>query len=261
MKVSIITVVYNSQYTIGQAMSSVLSQNYPDVEYILVDGKSTDGTLDIIRSYTNGKIKYVSEPDKGMYDAMNKGLALASGDIIGILNADDFYSHDQVITQIVDTFISKKVDSVYGDLIYVDALNINKIIRYWHSGNYKEGDFLKGWMPPHPTFFVRKDIYAKYHAFDVRLKSAADYELMLRFLHKYKISVAYIPEVLVTMRVGGKSNASLTNRLKANQEDRLAWTLNRLKPHPFTLFLKPIRKIRQYFSAPANAPYITPHTY
>lgn len=249
MKVSIITVSYNSSKTICQTIDSVLSQDYPNLEYILVDGNSTDGTKQILQSYYSHKLRYISEIDSGIYDAMNKGIKMSSGDIIGIINADDFYTHGQVLSQVVAAFQTQGVDGVYGDLVYVQADEPGKIIRYWKSGEYKQNSFLQGWMPPHPTFFVKREIYEKYNAFDTRLKSAADYELMLRFIHKYKISVAYIPQVLVSMRTGGVSNASLKNRVRANLEDRLAWKLNRLTPNSLTLLLKPIRKIEQYFSS------------
>jgi glycosyltransferase involved in cell wall biosynthesis len=246
MKISIITVSYNSSGTIGDTIESVLSQSYPDFEYIIVDGNSTDNTLDIIRSYGQERIKWISEPDKGIYDAMNKGLQMATGDVIGILNSDDFYIHSQVLAKVAKTFEQEQVDSVYSDLAYVDEKDTDKMIRYWKSGKYKEGSFLTGWMPPHPTFFVRRTVYEQYNPFDLRLKSAADYELMLRFIHKFKISGAYIPEILVKMRVGGKSNASLKNRLRANREDRLAWEYNKLTPRLYTLLLKPMRKLQQF---------------
>jgi len=246
MKISIITVSYNSSATIRDTIESVLSQTYPDFEYILVDGKSTDDTLAIIQSYQHPNIRWVSEPDKGIYDAMNKGLKLATGDVVGILNSDDFYMHPEVLSKVAQTFEAEQVDSVYSDLAYVDEKDTNKMIRYWKSGRYKEGSFLTGWMPPHPTFFVRRQVYEQYNPFDVRLKSAADYELMLRFIHKFKISVAYIPEILVKMRTGGKSNASLKNRLRANREDRLAWEYNKLTPKLYTLLLKPLRKLEQF---------------
>jgi glycosyltransferase involved in cell wall biosynthesis len=246
MKISIITVSYNSSATIRDTIESVLSQNYPDFEYILVDGNSSDNTLEIIRSYENKHIRWISEPDKGIYDAMNKGLKMATGDVIGILNSDDFYTNSDVLTKVAQAFQTEQVDSVYSDLAYVDEHDTNKMIRYWKSGKYKEGSFLTGWMPPHPTFFVKREVYQRYNPFDVRLKSAADYELMLRFIHKFKISVAYIPEILVKMRAGGKSNASLRNRLRANREDRLAWEYNKLSPRLYTLLLKPLRKVVQY---------------
>jgi glycosyltransferase involved in cell wall biosynthesis len=246
MKVSIITVAYNSSATIRDTIESVLSQDYADFEYILVDGQSTDDTLEIIRSYNHPGIRWISEPDKGIYDAMNKGVQMATGDIIGILNSDDFYTDSQVLSKVAKTFSEQQVESVYSDLAYVDASDVNKIVRYWKSGKYKEGSFLAGWMPPHPTFFVQRSVYEKYSQFDVRLKSAADYELMLRFIHRFKISVAYIPETLVKMRAGGVSNASFLNRFRANREDRLAWEYNKLTPKLYTLMLKPLRKVQQF---------------
>jgi glycosyltransferase involved in cell wall biosynthesis len=246
MKISIITVSYNSSSTIRDTIESVLSQDYADFEYILVDGQSTDGTLEIIQSYNHPNIRWISEPDKGIYDAMNKGVQMATGDIIGILNSDDFYTDHQVLSKVARTFQEQQVESVYSDLAYVDASDINKIVRYWKSGKYKEGSFLEGWMPPHPTFFVRRSVYQQYSQFDVRLKSAADYELMLRFIHRFKISVAYIPETLVKMRAGGVSNASFLNRFRANREDRLAWEYNKLTPKLYTLLLKPLRKVQQF---------------
>jgi glycosyltransferase len=247
MKFSIITVSYNSSSTIRDTINSVLAQTYSNIEYIVVDGGSTDGTVNIIQSYAHKNIKWITGPDQGIYDAMNKGLEMATGDVIGILNSDDFYVDATVIDKVANTFKKTKAESVYGDLAYVDEKNKNKLLRYWRSGAYKEGCFLHGWMPPHPTFFVKKEIYHKYKAFDLRFKSAADYELMLRFLHIYKITVAYLPYLLVIMRAGGKSNANFYHRLQANREDRLAWRINGIYPNPFTLLLKPLRKVEQYF--------------
>lgn len=250
MKVSIITVVYNGRHTLGTTINSVLSQQYADIEYIIVDGNSKDGTQALIESAAqNHPIKWISEPDKGIYDAMNKGIRMATGDVIGILNADDFYANDSVISQVVETFRKTDAQSVYGDLAYVDAKEVGKIIRYWRSGTYRAGAFVTGWMPPHPTFFVKREVYEKYNTFDLRLRSAADYELMLRLLHKHQISVAYLPQVMVMMRMGGASNASLRHRWRANREDRMAWKLNGLQPHFLTLFLKPLRKVEQYIKA------------
>ena len=184
--------------------------------------------------------------DDGIYFALNKGIDIASGDIIGILHSDDFYAHEQVISMVVREFENKNVDSVYGDLQYVDKTNTHKIIRNWKSGKYKKGMFLNGWMPPHPTFFVKREHYKKYGNFNTNLKSAADYELMLRLLHKHQLKTSYIPEILVKMRVGGKSNVSFINRIYANREDRLAWKINELKPGFFTLLLKPLSKLGQF---------------
>lgn len=245
-KVSIITVCYNSEKTIEDTLQSVINQNYDNIEYIVIDGISTDNTLSIINKYKNQITTIVCEKDKGIYDAINKGIGIATGDIITNLNSDDFYIDNNVIADVVATFEKEKTDTLYGDLYYVDAVDTNKIVRYWKSKAYKEGLFLKGWMPPHPTFFVKKEVYQKHGLFDLQFKSAADYEIMLRFIHRFKTSIAYLPRVVVKMRVGGVSNASLSNRIKANKEDRRAWEVNGLKPTAFTLIFKPLSKILQF---------------
>lgn len=245
MKVSIITITYNSESTLIETIDSVLNQTYKDIEYIIVDGASTDDTISIIHSYKDKISKFISEKDKGLYDALNKAINLCTGDVIGIIHSDDFYTDNEVIAKIAKLFKSNQCDAVYADLYYVDKIDTNKIFRKWKSGIYKHGMFLKGWMPPHPTFFVKREIYPKYGLFNLQLKSAADYELMLRFIHKYKIKLAYLPEFIIKMRVGGKSNVSIKNRLRANSEDRKAWKINGLKPHFYTLYAKPLRKIVQ----------------
>lgn len=247
MKVSIITVCYNSASTIEATIRSVVSQDYKNIEYIIVDGKSQDDTLQIVEKYAEEISKVVSEKDEGIYFAINKGIALATGDIIGILHADDFYTHEKIISGVVRAFQGKNVETVYGDLQYVDRGDTEKIKRHWSAGEYHEGLFYKGWMPPHPAFFVLKKCYKKYGLFNTSLKSAADYEMMLRLLHKHKCSTAYIPEVLVKMRIGGKSNVSIANRIRANREDKKAWLLNGLKPGMFTLIRKPLSKLGQFF--------------
>ncbi|MES2516171.1 MAG: glycosyltransferase family 2 protein [Bacteroidota bacterium] len=247
MKVSIITITYNSEATLRDTIESVLDQSYGDIEYIIVDGKSTDGTLAIVDSYKSRIAKVVSEKDKGLYDALNKGIALATGDIIGIIHSDDFYTNKHVITNIVKTIEINNADGAYADLYYVDKDDTNKIFRKWKSGNYRHGMFVNGWMPPHPTFFVKRSVYEKHGSFNLSLVSAADYELMLRLIHKNKIKLAYLPEFIIKMRVGGKSNVSLKNRLRANNEDRKAWKINGLNPRFYTLYAKPLRKIIQLF--------------
>lgn len=244
MKISIITIAYNSEETIEDTILSVINQTYNDIEYILVDGGSTDKTLEIIEKYKNQIDIVISEPDKGIYDAMNKGIRTANGELVGILNSDDFYANSSVIENISKNI--KDYDSIYADLVYVDRVDTNKIIRYWKSGVYKKGAFLKGWMPPHPTFFLRKKIYDRFGTYNLALKSAADYELMLRVLHKENISTTYYPEIITKMRVGGQSNASISNRLKANKEDREAWEINQIDPKFYSLYLKPLRKISQF---------------
>ena len=244
MKVSIITVSYNSESTIKDTIDSVNSQEYENLEYVIVDGLSKDKTINIINQHHRGI--FVSEKDKGIYDAMNKGVDLATGDIIGILNSDDFYPDSKVISEVVETFKNSDCQAVYADLVYVDEIVTSKIIRKWISGTLKKKSFLFGWMPPHPTLFLRKEVYQKYGKFNLSLKSAADYELILRMLYKNQISVAYLPRVTVHMRAGGQSNKSILNRLKANKEDRMAWEINGLKPFWFTLYLKPLRKVTQF---------------
>lgn len=247
-KISIITVTYNSAQTLEQTILSVLSQDYPNLEYIIVDGKSTDDTLTVIEKYKDKISRFISEKDDGLYHAINKGINLATGDIVGILHADDFYTKNDVLTGISETFKMNTTDAVYADLYYVDKNNTDKIVRTWKSGSFSPNKFLWGWMPPHPTFFLKKDIYNKYGIFNTMLRSAADYEIMLRLLYKYKIKAAYLPEFIVKMRVGGQSNASIQNRVKANNEDRMAWKLNEIKPYFFTIILKPIRKLVQFFN-------------
>lgn len=247
LKVTVITVCYNNAQTIEATIRSVISQDYNNIEYIIVDGSSTDNTLEIVEKYKTQISRIISEKDEGIYFAINKGIAVASGDIIAILHADDLYNTNQVIHKVVKAFDEQQVDTIYGDLQYVDRSDTSKITRHWRSGEYKTDIFLKGWMPPHPAFFVKKKCYDKYGLYNTVLRSAADYEFMLRLLHKYKCSTAYIPEVLVKMRVGGKSNVTFLNRIKANREDKKAWLMNNLKPGMFTFILKPLSKIGQFF--------------
>ncbi len=188
----------------------------------------------------------VSEADLGIYDAMNKGIGMSQGDIVGILNADDFYTSSDILAKVAAVFQDSAIDACYGDLVYVDNTDIGKVVRSWRAGNFSLRKFYWGWMPPHPTFFVRRSVYERFGVFNLDLGSAADYELMLRFLVKKAVKPAYIPEILVKMRVGGISNASWGNRLAANRMDRKAWVVNGLKPYPWTLWLKPLRKIGQW---------------
>lgn len=246
MKISIITACYNSSETIRDTIESVLAQDYADIEYIIIDGKSTDDTLKIVNEYSSRIAKIISEKDAGIYFALNKGIHYASGEIIAFLHADDIYAGSSVISSVMKTFLVRGCDAVYGDLQYVDRDDTGKVIRNWKSGEYRENIFCKGWMPPHPSFFLRKDCYSRHGAFNTTFRSAADYELMLRMLHKHKISVCYLPETLVRMRVGGVSNKTLKNRIKANREDKRAWIVNGLRPGLFTLIRKPLSKLSQY---------------
>ncbi|MGB1102080.1 MAG: glycosyltransferase family 2 protein [Crocinitomicaceae bacterium] len=243
--VSIITVAYNAAATIEDSIKSVLSQDYPNIEYIIIDGASKDNTLEIVQNHQDKIAKIVSEPDKGIYDGMNKGVAMASGDIVAILNSDDFYADKQVVSNVVSLF-EDGVEGVYADLDYVDPVDTEKVVRRWVSGEYQKGAFKKGWMPPHPTFFVKRSVYERYGDFTLELKSAADYEFMLRVIHKEGIALKYLPKITVKMRTGGMSNASIKNRFRSNCEDKKAWELNGLKPGLLTFIRKPLSKIKQY---------------
>tara|TARA_B100001109_G_C18863825_1_gene475637 strand:- start:2877 stop:3635 length:759 start_codon:yes stop_codon:yes gene_type:complete len=245
MKVSIITVSYNSEDTLEDTIKSVLSQSYNDIEYLIIDGQSKDGTLDIVKKYGD-KLKWISEADQGMYDALNKGIDLANGELIGILNSDDFYVDNKVIEDVVSSIKRNQADACYADLVYIDRFNLNRVKRYWKARKYRKNYFKWGWMPPHPTFFVKKDCYLNYGKFNINIFSAADYELMLRFIHKHQIKLAYLPRVIVKMREGGMSNTNILSRLRGNKEDQKAWLINGLKPNLFTFFLKPFRKVFQF---------------
>lgn len=202
--------------------------------------------LELIKSTPNRVTKIVSESDKGIYDAMNKGIALATGDIIGILNSDDFYISTDVITSVVKEVLQGGYDAVYGDLEYVDEEDTDKVVRYWKSKYYKAGLFKKGWHPAHPTFFVKKEVYDKYGNFNLKYKIGADYEIMLRFIEKNKIKVGYIPKALVKMHVRGASNQSIKNIIKANKECYKTCKDNGLSVFPIIFLMKPFFKILQY---------------
>jgi glycosyltransferase involved in cell wall biosynthesis len=249
MTISIITVAYNSSSTIKDTIDSVLNQSYPNIEYIIIDGNSTDNTPDIVKSYGNKIACFISEKDKGIYDAMNKGLQIATGDIIGILNSDDVYATTDVLEKVAGCFASNnEAEICYGDLNYVQSKNLNVVTRIWKAGYSHAKSFHYGWMPPHPTIFVKKEVYQKVGLFNLQLKSASDYEMMLRMFVKHQCKAVYLPYLLVKMRAGGMSNASLKNRLKANREDGMAWKINGLKPYFFTTSVKPLRKISQFLS-------------
>jgi len=245
-KISIITTVYNGAPTLAECLQSIDNQTFKNFEHIIIDAASTDSTLAIVEEFAADHRRVISEKDKGIYDGMNKGLKLASGDVIGILNADDVYADDHVLQDVSSVFEDSGVDCCYGDLRYVDFDDIAKTVRLWKSGSFNQKKFRWGWMPPHPTFFVRRKLYEKYGGFNLQLGTAADYELMLRFLVRHRATAEYIPRVLVKMRNCGASNSTLARRLAANRMDRKAWEVNGLRPLPWTLLCKPLRKLGQW---------------
>jgi glycosyltransferase len=243
--ISIITASFNAAATIADCLRSVNAQSLP-AEQIVIDGASGDATVAVVRQVSPAA-RIVSEPDQGIYDAMNKGITLARGEVIGFLNADDFYASPGVIARVAAVFADPAVICTYGDLEYVRGDGDTfTVLRYWRSGRFTPRSWHWGWMPPHPTFFARRSAFLAHGLFRLDLGSAADYELMLRFLLKHRLQTTYIPEVLVRMRPGGASNVSLTARLKANRMDRRAWEVNGLTPYPWTMFCKPVRKLGQY---------------
>lgn len=219
MLVSIITVTLNSKSVLIDCLDSVATQSYDNIEHIVIDGGSTDGTLTLLNSRRKNLAIVISEPDNGIYDAMNKGIALAKGDIVGILNSDDFYANDQVISNVQKIFTNDpSIDACYADLIYVDRYKTSKKVRYFKSSKFEQGLFSKGWSPPHPTLFVRRSIYKKFGLFNLNYHIASDVDLMIRFLEIHKIKAKYVPEIWIKMRMGGTTNKSLKNIYKQNQE-------------------------------------------
>ena len=246
MKVSIITVSLNSENTIAQTIESILSQTYNDIEYIIIDGNSSDGTVEIIKTYRDKIFKFISEPDNGIYDAMNKGIAQATGDIVGILNSDDFYVNNAVIEKVIREFNSRGVDSVFSDLVYVSRNDTSKVVRYFDSSQFKPALLSYGLMPAHPTFFVKKSVYEKYGVFRTDLKNAADFDLLARFLYVNNITFSYINQVTVKMRLGG-SSTSFSSIWTNNIEILNACKRNGIKTNIFKIFTRYMYKFIEIF--------------
>ncbi|MEH6604209.1 MAG: glycosyltransferase family 2 protein [Pseudomonadales bacterium] len=247
MKITIITCVYNGESTLADTMESVFNQTHDDIEYILVDGASTDGTAEIIRSREYEISRFLSEADDGIYDGLNKGLAMATGDVVGFLHSDDLYATNDVIEKVAEVFSQGGVDAVYGDLLYVRKDDISRVVRYWRSGLFRVSKLRWGWMPPHPAFFVRRELYQKYGGFNTTYRISADYDCILRFLGKAGIIPAYLPCVLVKMRMGGESNRSLSNLIRKSQEDLRALRENGVGG-VMALAAKNLSKIPQFFN-------------
>ena len=249
--VSIITVSYNSEKYIQDTLKSVINQSYDNIEYIIIDGGSTDNTLDIIRKYEpifNGKLKWISEADNGIYEAMNKGLNKTKGDIISFLNSDDIYAYDKVLKDVIEVFQQEKCDACYGNIAMVKRDNLNKISRLWitnPNSYFSKPKF--GWIPAHPSFFAKKNLYDKYNGFDTRFEIAADFDLICRFVSKHNIKLSYLNKILIKMRIEGTSNNNLKSIIKGNKETFLSLKKNNV--FPYFIFLKPFRKILQLLNA------------
>lgn len=221
MRISIITTTYNSGKTVRHTIESVLNQKYPDIEYLIVDGASKDNTMEIVKEMEprfKGRLHYISEPDKGIYDAMNKGIKMATGDIVGILNSDDFFTSDDVIKKVANAFEENDVDAIYGDIHFVKDDNLKKCTRYYSSKSFRPWMLRCGFMPAHPSFYCRKAVFDKYGLYDLQYRTSSDFEMMVRLIGKYKIRTMYLPMDFVTMRAGGESTAGLSSKKKVNND-------------------------------------------
>jgi glycosyltransferase len=245
LQVSVVTAVMNRASTLGAALDSVHQQRWPGVEHVVIDGGSTDGSLDVIEAHRGGIAHFVSEPDAGLYHALNKGIRAATGDVIGFLHADDEYASPYTLDRVAAAFEDPAVDAVYGDLVYVSKHDASRVVRYWQAGRYRRDLLPQGWMPPHPTFFLRREVYTRLGGFDTRFRIAADYEHMLRVLWRARIHAAYVPEVLVRMRMGGVSNRSVQSMLRKSREDYAAMRQNGIGGLQ-TLLLKNVTKLPQF---------------
>ena len=252
MKVSIITVTLNSEKYLSDCIRSVRGQNYKNIEHIIIDGKSTDGTLRIIHRNLDSIASWISEVDKGMYDAINKGLQMATGDIVGILNSDDMFASADSVRSIVDCFQTTKTDSIYGNLIYVDPKNTQKVVRFWKGDHYKRSRFRYGWMPAHPTFYIRRELLSQHGMYENHYFTAADYEFMARYLFRNKVSSQYLDTMLVKMRTGGLSNGSFKKWFRANRRDYLAMKENKIPFSFIVSIMKPLLKLPQFKSVHAQ---------
>ena len=250
MKISIITVVRNGESTIADCMVSVLSQTTQPFEYIIIDGNSTDRTLDEIEEHRWAGVKVISEPDQGLYDAMNKGILIASGDVVGILNSDDFFAGPKVLEKVVVLFKESGADALFADLVYVKPDNLKKVVRYYSGEGFTPEKFAWGWMPPHPTFFVKREMYERYGLFLSDYTIAADFELTARFLFRHKIRFTYLSEVLVCMRTGGISTRNFRSNLILNREILRACKENGIRTNIFKVYSKYFRKVMQLVERP-----------
>lgn len=249
MRFSLVTVSFNSAATIRDTIESVVAQSHPDIEYLVIDGGSTDATVEIVKQYEDRVDVFVSEKDRGIYDAMNKGLRLATGDVVAFINSDDFYADGDVISRVNAVFESTGTQCVFADLDYVHREDTKRVVREWRSRPFSPGAFRRGWHPAHPTFFVKREVFSSFGGFDEEFRISADYELMLRFLEARSIRSQYLPSVLVKMRDGGQSNRSAMNIIKANIECYRSFAKNKLPASPLVMIRKPLSKFGQLFAA------------
>jgi glycosyltransferase involved in cell wall biosynthesis len=252
LHISVITAVFNRAATLGESLRSVHAQRGPEIEHIVIDGGSTDGSLAILDQHKSRIAKIVSEPDGGLYDALNKGIRHASGDVIGFMHADDEFATPHALARVAQAFEDPDIGAVYGDLVYVKKHDVSRVVRYWRAGEYQRTHLTQGWMPPHPTFYVRRSVYSRFGGFDTRYRIAADYDNMLRILWRGRVKAAYIPEVLVRMRVGGISNMSIFNMLHKSREDYSAMRENGIGGLQ-ALVLKNVTKLPQFVVRAAAA--------
>lgn len=246
MKVTVITVCYNAAAHIDETLRSVIMQDYPDIEHIVIDGGSTDGTQDRVRRYSECIAHFVSEPDGGVYDAMNKGLRMATGEVVAFVNAGDMIATRHTVSRMAQAFSQSGLGAVYGDVLMVDPDDIHKVRRFWKGGAYRHDNFKRGWMPPHPGTYIRKSAYDRFGLFNTELEVGADYELLFRMLYRHRLPARYIPHVAVRFRLGGMSNASLSHVLKANIEVRRSWRLNGFQAPPLLVTRKLWSKVMQF---------------
>ncbi|MEP4558935.1 glycosyltransferase family 2 protein [Cobetia amphilecti] len=245
MKISVVTACFNSQATIGEAIATLKRQSWGNVEHVVIDGASKDDTVEVARKTLGPVDVLVSEPDKGIYDALNKGIVNSTGDIVGFLHSDDLYAHDEVLSRVAACFEDPEIGAVYGDLQYVKAANTTHVIRHWKSGSFSTDKLKYGWMPPHPTFFMRRELYEELGGFDLAYRIAGDYDALLRYLASDKVKVHYLPEVLVKMRLGGASNGSLKQIIRKSREDISAMMKNGVNP-VLALPYKNLSKLPQF---------------
>lgn len=249
MKISIITVCRNSACFIGDAIQSVLNQTHQDFEYIIVDGQSTDSTLAIIQSYESrfqGRLKWISEADSGLYDAINKGIRMASGEIVGLLNSDDFFSSREVLARVACEFKDSSIDAIYGDVKYVKALNTNQVVRYYSSEIFKPGLMRMGFMPAHPSFYIRRQCFDKYGYYSLDYRISSDFEFLLRYLYLHRIKTKYISKDFVTMRLGGISNATVHSYISIMEEHRRALRYHRIYTNILLLSFRYLFKLKEF---------------